>query len=1029
MQNETVFVRTSKGEDEAHSKTMLLPGDIKRALLMVDGAATCGEITKRAAPSLRAGLDAMLQELEKDGYIAEKAKAGNIPKMSVPSRLVTPQKAQPEHEDGGDLNFMSGVGAPSSETPAAEANKAAAEAEKLKIEAEAIARQEIGEANLKAQQEAALVEAELAAAKVKAEAEAQARIKAEQEAAKAREEAAASLKARQQAEAMPVNPVQNADQARVLSEADKQKAGEATASRSSIVTVLFFDVVGYTRQSVNRQIEIKRQFNQLVSKCLTEHGGGEYIILDTGDGAAIGFLQHPEDALEVAMKFRKTVMTNQHLDYPDLKVRAGIHLGPINIVKDMNGQRNMVGDGINDAQRVMSFAGVDQIYISRPYYDFISRLKDEYADMFRYRGMQKDKHGREHPVYEYVGNASVDKAMLPQTGESAGEIQANPFSAGTASATKPGEFAFDAFQVDEPESPDKPHKDNRPAQKASPAGKAAAGRQDTFAFDSFQVGVPQPLAKPAKEEKVVSAQQPGNAARTAQPVESGQPVQQEAPAFVASKPAGDTPSKEEIQRATQERIAVDKRIKEEALAAKKQAEAQAKARAEAEQRAAEAARAEIEHAAKQVNYSADAAPSAIAAKPVPVARARRKPFSWDKLAGFMLKLGVFLLVLLLGALLVVPYALPTRDYMPRVEKLLSAKLAQPVHIGRLSGRILPTPRLELGEIYIGEVKQFQAKQALIYFSITGLFTEAKPIDSIELQGARVSGAGLQNVSAWMQQLAADNQYPVARMVISQGTLDADAFQLTGVEGALNFNPIGEFTNASLRSDAGKYILDISATLGNKLNIALTVRDSALPLLPNWPFDELTAKGELSNNDLSISVFDARIFGGVLHGNASIGWHPGWRAQGNIVAKTITMQRLNNLLEGNVEGSARFKMSSADLAGLADTVVLNGSFISKKGVISGMDIIETARTHSREHLPGGRTHYDELSGDVAYSNNAFHFKQTKIAANVLDADVTLDIDRQQISGSIIARLSLEEGTKPVGLQIGGVIDRPTLRVIP
>ena len=81
------------------------------------------------------------------------------------------------------------------------------------------------------------------------------------------------------------------------------------------------------------------------------------------------------------------------------------------------------------------------------------------------------------------------------------------------------------------------------------------------------------------------------------------------------------------------------------------------------------------------------------------------------------------------------------------------------------------------------------------------------------------------------------------------------------------------------------------------------------------------------------------------------------------------------------------------------------------------------------MPGGRTHYDELSGDVAYSNNTFHFKQTKIAANVLDADATLDIDRQQISGSIIARLSLEEGMRPVGLQIGGVIDRPTLRVIP
>ena len=161
-------------------------------------------------------------------------------------------------------------------------------------------------------------------------------------------------------------------------------------------------MVGYTKQPVNKQIEIKKQFNRLVSDCLEAMGEGDRIILDTGDGAAIGFMQHPEDALEVAMQFRQTVMANGHMDYPDLKVRIGIHLGPINVAKDMNGRSNMVGDGINDAQRVMSFAGIDQIFISRSYYDFVSRLSDEYANLFHYRGALKDKHDREHPVYELV---------------------------------------------------------------------------------------------------------------------------------------------------------------------------------------------------------------------------------------------------------------------------------------------------------------------------------------------------------------------------------------------------------------------------------------------------------------------------------------------------------------------------------------------------------------------------------------------------------------------------------------------------
>ncbi len=69
-------------------------------------------------------------------------------------------------------------------------------------------------------------------------------------------------------------------------------------------------------------------------------------------------------------------------------VRIGIHLGPVNIVKDMNGQSNMVGDGINDAQRIMSFASSDTIYISRSYYDVVSRLSTEYANLFVYRGLK-----------------------------------------------------------------------------------------------------------------------------------------------------------------------------------------------------------------------------------------------------------------------------------------------------------------------------------------------------------------------------------------------------------------------------------------------------------------------------------------------------------------------------------------------------------------------------------------------------------------------------------------------------------------
>ncbi|MDD5384966.1 MAG: AsmA-like C-terminal region-containing protein, partial [Gallionella sp.] len=871
--------------------------------------------------------------------------------------------------------------------------KAAAEA-KAREEAERRAREEAEAARVKAEQEAARVRAELEAANAKAEAEVKAReeaerrsreeaeaakleaqqeaealLKAEQEAAKAREEAElvrqhAEAKARKEAERHAKKEAEAAAaalKAQQEAEAAKSKAVAYQTARSTSATVLFFDVVGYTKQPVNKQIEIKKQFNQLVTECLGTQGDGERIILDTGDGAAIGFLQHPEDALEVAMQFRKTVMANQHKDYPDLNVRIGIHLGPINVAKDMNGRSNMVGDGINDAQRVMSFAGIDQVYISRAYYDFVSRLSDEYANLFQYRGSQKDKHGREHPVYELMDAvAPVAEAELPQAGEPAVAIKLEPFS-----------FAMPEAAI--PLAPTLAHEEPEPERQGI---AALMGGMEQFKL-------------PEEAEKQV---------------EAAQAVRQQPPPAVPSPPASvpETPPPEAVAKpAAEARMPSAEEVA-------KLAETQAKAWAEAERRSAEAVKASAERAAQ---------PAPQIAKDVP--RARRKPVPWGKI-------GAGLFVLLLTALFAVPPLLPTQGYATSIEQLLTAKLQQPVHVGHLAGRLLPTPRLELSDVSIGETKPIQVQQARVEFALSALFSSSKPITGIELEGVQVNGAALPQISEWLQKIAADTQYPVARIGLSQGKLEADGVQLSGIGGELRFSQAGKFTQAKLHADGNKLALDINATPENKMQVSIAVRGSALPLLPNWIFDDLNAKGELTGDGLAITGLDSRIMGGVLLGDARIDWRSGWRAQGNLTAKTITLQNMSKALSGDMDGTARFQMQSASLSRLTEAATLEGAFAVKKGVIIGVDIVETARLRSKESLPGGRTHFDKLNGDLYYANGDYHFRQVKMSAGVLNATGTLDIARQQMSGRVIADLTMRTGMGSVALQVGGTTDNPSLR---
>jgi class 3 adenylate cyclase len=163
--------------------------------------------------------------------------------------------------------------------------------------------------------------------------------------------------------------------------------------RTLLVTVVFVDIVEYSTRVVAQQIEQKTRLNEMIGRAIEAVPVAERMTVDTGDGAALCFLGDPEDALIAASNLRAAAGSA-------LALRLGINLGPVKIVKDVNGRPNIIGDGINDAQRVMSFAQPNQILVSRSYYEVLSRLSYEYSRLFAYAGLHRDKHVREHEVYE-----------------------------------------------------------------------------------------------------------------------------------------------------------------------------------------------------------------------------------------------------------------------------------------------------------------------------------------------------------------------------------------------------------------------------------------------------------------------------------------------------------------------------------------------------------------------------------------------------------------------------------------------------
>ena len=178
-------------------------------------------------------------------------------------------------------------------------------------------------------------------------------------------------------------------------------------SRTFICTVVFIDIIEYSKKSVAEQMQVKERFNALLAQALADVPNKDRIILDTGDGAAISFLGDPEEGLFLGLALRDALAARSD---DGLRLRTGINLGPVRLVKDINGQPNIIGDGINVAQRMMSFAEINQVLASRSYYEVISALSADYAHLFRFEGTRTDKHVREHEVYALGNDPAPQRA-------------------------------------------------------------------------------------------------------------------------------------------------------------------------------------------------------------------------------------------------------------------------------------------------------------------------------------------------------------------------------------------------------------------------------------------------------------------------------------------------------------------------------------------------------------------------------------------------------------------------------------------
>ncbi len=171
------------------------------------------------------------------------------------------------------------------------------------------------------------------------------------------------------------------------------------ANKTSICSIVFLEIIDFSKKTDAEQIEIKNQLNDLINHAVVDIAQNDRTILDVSDGAVIacnGALEDAlEDALFISLTIRDEILKNNSQSSAPLYARFGINLGPVRVSNGNNNQPNIVGEGVDEAQRIMSFAKPNQILVSRSYYEVASKLSQEISQMFEYN----DMHAHEHDLF------------------------------------------------------------------------------------------------------------------------------------------------------------------------------------------------------------------------------------------------------------------------------------------------------------------------------------------------------------------------------------------------------------------------------------------------------------------------------------------------------------------------------------------------------------------------------------------------------------------------------------------------------
>lgn len=409
-------------------------------------------------------------------------------------------------------------------------------------------------------------------------------------------------------------------------------------------------------------------------------------------------------------------------------------------------------------------------------------------------------------------------------------------------------------------------------------------------------------------------------------------------------------------------------------------------------------------------------------------------------------------LILMTALVAVPWLVPASAWIPRVEEEASKRLGAPIKIGEIRVALLPLPHLSVHGLDVGR-GAITAISIEVYPAMLSLLSGKRVLRTIDLAGVMVSRKGIDLIAGQIEKPGKADKADKAGATEKGGGGSAAAVEVERIRAKnieiewsggklpafhadIDLNPSGAIPveSALITTVDGKAKLKLepaSDSSGREWKLLLEAADWQLPVGPALKFTSLKGAGKVTADKLVMNDIAGALYDGTLSGKVEVSWQKIWKLAGEakIVGLDITPAtqalKVKSALSGRLDASGPFSAQALKPAGLGDAFNADIGFKVNQGVLQGFDLASAAKNLLKGG-GGGNTQFDELTGRLKVTGHAYKLSSVRVTSGVLKAEGNVDISAaKQLSGRIDTELKGTAGLVSVPLAVSGTLDHPIL----